>query len=198
MRSAALKIPNAVFHSDTSTSYATAVGISRASLLARLGQNDEARAAFDELVASDPSPLTYAHRASFKSSRDDPEEAVRADIEKAIALNPDFWMSYQLRGHQDMRAGKWSAVVENYRRAVMLNPADGSLRWSYAMALRKVGRLSDAQHEVTVATNDKDVRLRKAKLLIEHGYLQSAASAADNDNSFKDALVACLLDEGCG
>lgn len=93
----------------------------------------------------DPEPLRSQSYLLQREGRN--EEAARA-LEAAIERSPHDYLSYQLLANLQMTTlDDVDAAVENYRRAVELNPKESALRASLAQALIRKGDLEAAREE---------------------------------------------------
>jgi tetratricopeptide (TPR) repeat protein len=93
----------------------------------------------------DPEPLRSQSSLLQREGRD--EEAARV-LEAAIERGPHDYLTYHLLANIQMTTlDNIDAAVENYRRAVELNPIDSALRASLAQALMIKGDLEAAREE---------------------------------------------------
>ena len=71
---------------------------------------------------------------------------VRREVEELMSINSDSddWTLWQVRGATCVELKQWDRAIENYSRAITLNPADGSLYIQRARAYRCSGKLEKA------------------------------------------------------
>lgn len=208
MPQAAITEPGTVIFTNIATNIQTGVRIDRARLLDGMGRHTEAEAGFDEAVKEDPSGLTFAWRAQFRNSlQNEVPELVQEDLDKALALEPNYWLAHKVIAGVHARAKRYEAAVEEYGIAAKLNPQNGILLWWRAMSLRELGRVEEAMADALAAI-DSDVNLLNEKLLVlqQSGYLQEVHPNASTPDALRDAVIeavrdavrACMLDERCG
>ena len=126
-------------------------------------------------------------------------DAVQADLDKALALDPDYWVSHEQRGYLLVIREQYDAAATEFALALKQYPENGGLRWSYALALRKLGRSEEAAGEVITAFRmDRGFMFQKLGILRRLGYLAAIAPDADPRPAIMDAARACMLDERCG
>lgn len=164
----------------------------------KTGRREEARNEYDLLVAENPSAVTFTARAvHLAQASDDP--TAQADIERAIADDPNYWAPYDLRARIHFYAKRYLASSEEFKRAIELAPHRGALRWWRSQALRKLDRLDEATTDALSAleVDPNFVINDKLKTLHERGYLQLSALNNDPMPALGDAIRACMLDERC-
>ncbi|MBR1211150.1 tetratricopeptide repeat protein [Bradyrhizobium sp. JYMT SZCCT0180] len=190
-----------------STTHRIATAIKRAEMLRKLGRTNEAWQAYNMAAELDPDPITYSRRAEFRLSQigffpgmpPPPLDAVQADLDKALALDPDYWVSHEQRGHLLVIREQYDAAATEFALALKQYPENGGMRWSYAMALRKLGRSEEAAGEgITAFRMDRGFMFQKLGMLRRLGYLAAIAPDADPRPAIMDAARACMLDERCG
>jgi tetratricopeptide (TPR) repeat protein len=198
------------------TTYRIAVEVKRGILLRSAGRIKEAEQGWDHAVELDPDALTYAMRAEFRMSQTafipfaplPPMTAIQDDLDKAFALDPDYWFTlnlqaklHLLRGEFDSATahGEYELAAAYYARALKGYPINGGMRWNYAVTLRNLGRSDEAVAEATTAFRlDPGFMEQKLGYLREQGYFTLTASDTDPRPAVMDAVRACMLDERCG
>jgi tetratricopeptide (TPR) repeat protein len=190
-----------------STTHRIATAIKRAEMLRKLGRTNEAWQAYNMAAELDPDPITYSRRAEFRLSQigffpgmpPPPLDAVQADLDKALALDPDYWVSHEQRGYLLVIREQYDAAATEFALALKQYPENGGLRWSYALALRKLGRSEEAAGQgITAFRMDRGFMFQKLGMLRRLGYLAAIAPDADPRPAIMDAARACMLDERCG
>jgi tetratricopeptide (TPR) repeat protein len=186
----------------TPTTYRVAANIARGELLGMLGRPNEARAAYDQAIADDPNALTYAGRAQFRLSLPDSESAIQADLNSALALDPDFWLARYDQALVHFYAARYDAASAELVHTLKVYPKYGEGHWRYAQTLRKLGREDEALEQALTAFEvDPNFAFSKFGMLQKRGYLASLASlekVADPGAALADAVRACMLDQECG
>jgi tetratricopeptide (TPR) repeat protein len=189
------------------TTFRIAISMERARLLSSLKRINEARQAYDQAVELDPDALTYASRAGFKlgeiaivpGAPVPPTNAIQDDLDKAIALDPDYWLCRGQQAELYFFRRQFDLAVTEFARALKQYPINGGMRWNYALALRELGRGEEAAAEaITAFRLDPDFMANKLGALRKRGYLAAIAPDADPRPALMDAVRACMLDEGCG
>ncbi len=181
-----------------SVTYRTAAQLLRASLLMDLARRDEADGTFEQILNEDPSSFTYAMRAAHRFKANETEAVIQADVDKAIELDPDYWLAREMQARIHFFARRYAAAEAEYARAIELKPDYGKLRWWRAMALRRIDRLDEATDEALTAwaVDPGYVTSEKVEVLSQRGYLQLSRNR-DANLSIADAIRACMLDEKC-
>jgi tetratricopeptide (TPR) repeat protein len=189
------------------TTFRIATAMLRGGLLKAVGRMAEAREAYDRAVELDPDPLTYTGRAAFRLSQiaffsgmpPPPFDAVQADLDKALALDPDYWASHEQLGYLHFGRNQYDLAGAEFARALSQFPGNGDLRWNYALTLRKLGRNEEAAEQaITAFRLDRGFMANKLAMLRKYGYLAATAPDADPRPALMDAARACMLDERCG
>ncbi|MFB9264681.1 tetratricopeptide repeat protein [Bradyrhizobium erythrophlei] len=199
--------PSAVTSYLRSTTYRIAVAMERALLLRTVGRIDEARQAYDRAIELDPDAQTFAWRAEFRLTQaayipgaPPPSlDAVQDDLTKALALAPDYWFSLNQQAHVHFIGHQYELAAEEYARALKGYPINGTMRWKYAITLRKLGRGEEAAAEAITSFNvDPGFMEEKLGVLQKRGYLAAIPPDTDPRPALMDAVRACMLDEDCG
>jgi tetratricopeptide (TPR) repeat protein len=195
---AELDRPRLVNSMDEFVALRAAIGVERGKQLGLMGRFEDAEKAYDDAVAATPSALTYAMRADFHISRDAPNDVIQPDIDKALALEPGFWLGHAVQAEADRRLKKLEPALAEYRQAAALNPTKAMLRWRSALMLRELDRLDEATAEALAALQINASFLRRKVIEFQHlGYLHSLPANADPMPAIRDAVQACMLDSGC-
>jgi tetratricopeptide (TPR) repeat protein len=189
------------------TTFRIATAIERAELLRAVGRTSEAGQAYDQAVALDPDPITYTRRASFKLSQiaflpgmpPPPLDAIQDDLDRALALDPDYWVSHEQQAHLHSIRGKNDLAATELALALKQFPGNGGMRWQHALVLRKLGRGEEAAEEaITSFRMDPGFMINKLGMLTKRGYLAAISPDTDPRPALMDAARACMLDEECG
>lgn len=193
-----LDMPRLVNSMDEFVSLRAAIGVERGRQLGLMGRFDDAEKAYNEAVAATPNALTYAMRADFHISRNAPNDVIQPDIDKALALEPGFWLGHQVQAEADHHLKNLKAALAEYRKAAELNPKKASPRWRSALVLRELGRLDEATAEALAALEIRPKFLRRKAIEFQQlGYLRALPANADPRPAIRDAVQACMLDSRC-
>ena len=195
--------PRTIAYVNVSTNYQTGVRIDRAKVLRRMGRIQDAEASLDDAVRDDPCGLTYAWRGDFRIWRDFNSEMGRDDVNKALALTPEYWLPHQSIGLVHLNSKSYEAAAAEFAKAAQLNPTAGDPLWWRAMSLRMLSRFDEATETALKAMEvDNDVARSKINVLVKQGYLPHAAPENATQQSIadyvRDAVTACMMDENCG
>jgi tetratricopeptide (TPR) repeat protein len=186
------------------TTHRIAAGQQRGELLRMLGRKADAQRAFDEAVELDPHAQTFAGRAanSLKNSTDEidsPEfRRIQDDVNRSIALDPDFWRSREIQGKVHFYSERYDDAAREFARGIELYPINGTMRWWHAFVLKKLGRLNAATEEAFTAFKvDRGFMLLKLPMLRERGYLPDLRREGEVAAAIHDAVRACVIDAEC-
>ncbi|MGY4313064.1 tetratricopeptide repeat protein [Bradyrhizobium sp. JR3.5] len=198
--------PSAVTCYVRKTTYRIAMAIERALLLRIVGRIDEAQQAYDHAVEIDPDPLTYAWRAEFRLTQaayapgaPPPSlSAAQDDLDKALALDPDYWFSLNQQAMLHFGRREYQVAAAEFARALKGYPINGTMRWYYAKTLRALGKNEEAASEgITAFQLDPGFMEWELGELQKRGYLAAIAADTDPRPAVIDAVHACMLDEDC-
>lgn len=183
---------------DKRVSYRTQVRLERTLAIEGLGLTEQAEKAYADWIGVEPSAISYGYRAAFYWRHERFDQA-RADLDKALADDPRFWLLHYTLGEVDLFTGRDEDAVRSYTRTIELNPNSGASFWRRAMAERRLHRddaaLQDALKAVAI---DKNVRAKKIERLTQLGYLQIGPKDLQNPlPALAEAVQACMLDEKC-
>lgn len=178
--------------------YRAMARLNRATMLESMGRFPEALKAFDDFVQTDPGPFSYGWRGWYYFNRDNFDLA-KADLDKALSYDPDFWILHNLEGQVYLYKQEYERAIASFDRSLALKPDQpGSSYWSRALALRALHRTDEAKKDALKAfSEDPGFLRRKGKTLTRLGYLQSPANDTDVHAAVRDAVDACMLDEKC-
>ena len=179
-------------------SYRAMVRLQRAALFGSLGRFPDAIKAFDEFVQTDPGAISFGQRGWFYIDRSQYDLA-KADIEKALSYDPEFFLLHDLQGLLFTHAGDYEHAIASFTRALELGPDQtGDSYWWRALAERALHRTEVAQKDALKALSSDPTFLRtKVKMFQERGYWQPPQSETDLAIAVHDAVVACMADEEC-
>ena len=99
----------------------------RADALRLAGRTDDARAAYDDLVAGFPeNPLVYNNRGMFELAAGDRGAAVE-DFSRALRLDPDYHFALTNRGKASLDAGDTTAAIADFDRSLRIDPSQAGV-----------------------------------------------------------------------
>jgi tetratricopeptide (TPR) repeat protein len=190
--------PNSVNWWGAHTTLRIAIGIERGKLLNLMGRFDDAEKAYDGAIRDSPSAQAFAQRADFHRSRNAASPIIQSDVDRALALDPDFWLGHAVQAALDNDQKNTDGALAEYAKAAQLNPQLGWIQWQRALVLRNVGRVDEATSEALAALQ-MDIGLfnRKSNEFSKLGYLRAVAASTDPTTAIHDAVQACMLDERC-
>jgi tetratricopeptide (TPR) repeat protein len=151
-------------------------------LRTRQGQFDEARKSLQEAVAGNSNNYLADYYYAFAVSREgmdstnmitgySPESAsvMRAELKKAIELNPGFPESYSLLAFVNMVTGEeLDQAIRLLQRALALSPGRQDLRLELAQVYLRQQKLDLARQILEPLRNAKDRQLHKqAEMLLD-------------------------------
>ncbi|HZR48593.1 MAG TPA: tetratricopeptide repeat protein [Streptosporangiaceae bacterium] len=117
----------------------------RASLLARFGRLEEARQAFDEVIAADPNYGDYYFERADVRRRLGDSEGASADYAAALALAPPIWELHYNRADLRTDTGDLEGAITDLTRALDLEPAELDVRVNLSSLLLDTGDLASAR-----------------------------------------------------
>jgi tetratricopeptide (TPR) repeat protein len=101
-------------------------------------------AAAKELRLADPAdPEALYFLGGVLAQESDP--AAAATLEKARAMNPDFWGPYYYLGKLEFEQGKLKEALVNLEHAAKLKPDQSGVVYQLGRAYQKAGRSAEAQ-----------------------------------------------------
>jgi tetratricopeptide (TPR) repeat protein len=116
-----------------------------------VGRHLEAIAKFDESIKAIPSRETYCARAKSLIELARFDEAL-ADLEAAIALDPDYVFAYWGRGIVKRESGEFDGALQDFARAISLDPempgVYAARGWLHCFSL---GNSEEAVEDYTIA-----------------------------------------------
>ena len=126
----------------------------RANTLQHAGRDDQARAAFDEMVAAFPeNPLAYNNRGMFSLALGD-AEAAADDFTRALELNPGYYYALTNRGKAALDRGETTAAIADFDRSLALNPDQPGVYGFRGNARLFAGDLTGAIEDQQVAVRE--------------------------------------------
>lgn len=132
-----------------------------------------------------PDAATFVRRAQFHWARKVFDEA-KHDVERALQLDPQCGMAYELRGHLFGRDGQPSDAKADYDRALKLDPrnynAMNALAWLLATSSDEVIR--DGKRAVELA-----VKVCERTSFEEWAFLDTLAAAHAEAGEFDEAVT---------
>lgn len=162
------------------------------------GESAEANAAFDRAVAVAPVAQTYLMRAGFRPWTDLPGK--RADVEKALQLDPKSGPALVMRAHLQMTSGQYMQAVASLTDAMGKTRESPDVLTLRGIAYQKAGQTALAQSDLARALAEAKQPGELNNVCWELATADvSLASALDDCNAAlaKDpALVAALDSRG--
>jgi tetratricopeptide (TPR) repeat protein len=108
-------------------------------------QYDFALAAMDEAVYLEPkNPLVYIARAEIRTRQYNLAGALR-DVDEAVRLDAATAETFRIRGDALARQRKWKAAADAFTQALALEPHNGSIFLSRALAFDALDNAESAQ-----------------------------------------------------
>jgi type IV pilus assembly protein PilF len=115
------------------------------------------------------------------------------EVKQAIAADPNWFESYNMRGLIYMRLADFSLASGSFQKALSLNPGSAEVKHNYAVLFCKNGRSADAIKLFSAALDTAGYG-QKGNTLVEQGLCQlSAGLQRDAEDSF---LKSYVLDPG--
>ena len=179
-------------------SFRTQTRLERALAYEALGLTEQTEKAYAEWIAVEPNAVSYGYRAALYWRHEQFDQA-RADLDKALADDPTFWLLHYTMGEVDLYTDRNEEAIRSYTRSIELNPKSGASFWRRAMAERKLHRADAAlQDALKAVAIDKIVRDNKIESLTKLGYLQIGPNDLQNPlPALAEAVQACMFDERC-
>jgi tetratricopeptide (TPR) repeat protein len=91
---------------------------------AAMGSNAFSAAAFSEAVKFEPHEARYWEAWGRVLMRMEQVDEAIVKCNKALALDPDYWVAWSTYGSCMEKQGKWEDAEKAYKRAVAINPND--------------------------------------------------------------------------
>ncbi len=143
------------------------------------GQVGEAKRWYERASRENPEQVwPYLLRADFLEMIREQEKADGL-LEKALELLPEAGWLLRAAGEHYLGLGDYPRAVELLTAAVEQEPRRGSSRWSLATALRRAGRLEEAERELIAARellpgDDESLNLELGKIYLARGWTDEA------------------------
>lgn len=116
-----------------------------AHLLVNLGRFDEGLTAAREARALDPlSPMVNALLAGFLTAARQPDAALK-QVQRALDLQPNFWIALQVRGGMALDRGDAGAALADFHRAVESSNRASQILAVLGVACARAGDRAQAQ-----------------------------------------------------
>ena len=185
------------FHGKNAA-FGTLARLEHAIMLESMGRMPEAKVVLDKLVADEPGAFSYGWRGWYYY-RLNQFDLARADLDKAISYDPNYWILHNLRGQVDLYTHNYAAAVDEETRAIDLRPKHvGSSRWMRAIALRALNRTDEAEQDAFEAIwSDHAFARSQLVSLANQGYFDPPSRGSDPAPAIRTAVQACMLDEKC-
>jgi tetratricopeptide (TPR) repeat protein len=127
------------------------------SVCIRLGEIDEAKAAFEEAIAVDPNYDEAMYNLALLEKESDPQRSV-ALLNRAVEIDPQYSMAHQVLGRTLQKLGDRTAAEQHFRKCLEIDP-DDYWSWLYlANLLGVMGRNEEAEqtyrHAIAIQPED--------------------------------------------
>ena len=96
------------------------------------------------VIEKEPEAYLAYYIRSFTLKGKGQLDKAMADSDKAIALNPSYWPSYQNRAKIFERMGLSDKAMADYDRAIALNPSNSGMYYDRGVLFEKMGQLGRA------------------------------------------------------
>lgn len=114
-----------------------------------LGEREASLQHFDRSLALDPSSWpAAAGRCWVLAVLNRELDKALADCDRALAVNPTDYNSYNSRGFVNFRLGRYSAPIANYDSAIGGDPGSGSSWYMRGMARRALGHVAQGDADI--------------------------------------------------
>ena len=158
----------------------------KASLLSRLGNQQEAVDEFSIIINKQPEAYAYNNRGVAKSDLGQ-KEAVIKDYDRAIALNSKFAEAYNNRGIAKSSLGQQEVAIKDYDRAIALNPKLALAYYNRGISESKLGQkeiaIKDYDRAINLNPKDADVYNNRGNAKLYLG--QKEAAIKDYDRAIE-------------
>ena len=77
-----------------------------------------------------------------------------ADLDKVIAMKPDFIAVYNDRGIANSMAGNYEQALKDFDKMIQLKPNDWNTYFNRSLTLKSLGRYADAYNDAMTAKNN--------------------------------------------
>lgn len=156
--------------------------VARGEALMGLGKFDEAREAFDKVLAGGPHVRALTLRARLALQLGDPESA-RKDLDRALAMNKEDALLSFVDGQWLYQERRFDEAIPRFKHAIELGPTQLQPRLALVQAyimendLTEAGKVVDAM--LRIAPNNLIVILHRAIIQFLEGKFEDAKTNAD-------------------
>ncbi|MHB9117883.1 MAG: tetratricopeptide repeat protein [Burkholderiales bacterium] len=143
------------------------------------GRNDEALKQFTDMISRGVgvNKNVYGMRAVIYLKQGKTKEAL-ADLNQAIALDPNYYDAYMNRGTANGMLGHVKEALTDFDQAITLNPNSADAHVNRGIILINQGHakeaLLDADNAITVAPENTKAHLLRAQIFLSLGRVQDA------------------------
>ncbi len=117
--------------------------VAAANIYNRFGHSTEAMVAYDRALSIKPEPFIYINRAANRPRSD--INGRKADLEKALALDPNDVDALTARAIDLLEQGDFPASISLFDHALIREPQDMRLKLQRAIVTYKLGRTKEAE-----------------------------------------------------
>jgi tetratricopeptide (TPR) repeat protein len=143
-------------------SVAAQLGLARS--LIQLGKFDEASQRLESLIEQSPGDVEARVLLAVALERQKQHEPARKLLKAVLASSSNNPEALKALGRIELKAGNAAEALKSLESAVKQRPADAELRYSYALALRNVGRGDEAQDDFAFVQESTKPLLRLSRM----------------------------------
>jgi tetratricopeptide (TPR) repeat protein len=170
----------------------------RAEVYAAIGKPDLAEADLNAAVAYSGSAHAFVARGEFLSGQRGREQAALADLDRAIALEPENTRAWHFRGTVLTSLQRFPEAFAAFDQVVTIDPTDGYALRMRARMRRALGHGREAVDDIERAMAADPTIVAPTMLALRRaGYWRTAETPHAFTTELHDALTACMLDPTC-
>lgn len=157
--------------------------LTQGSVLSGQGKYEESLRYYDKAEKEDPMNIEVYISKGIACANLDRLEDAKAQFEKALKVNRKSGLAYFHLGSIELLRGEIAAGIENYNKAIANGYDDAQLYYSMGLMYEEQGEPDMALRNYSKAIQRDalrpDIRIRKARLLIEMDHIPEALQILD-------------------